>query len=377
MCIEMFRRHARARVDSATHAAFASLPHHSPERSLFERLLVVARPRQVAQADALRNLADFADAVIRAPEDFAGAYGHPLQVVDALGSHLFGHATPRFLASAWFGDRGDDALARRRWLVAHARGARFRGLDLPLAMTRRMEDIFLHTPDHIRIDPALRRAEVLGLGGTEALASAVLATRLAERFYEPARWRVALAWLVRCGDTVDLAQVGPLVDFLHTNLHTVELKGRTFASAMRLVAAWHDELSRARVARLVWRPSRWRELVVPIPPRRPEDRCAEWAIVELLDSRELALEGRRMRHCVAIYARNCAGGRLSIWSLRRRWCDDGATESLVTFSVWVGTGRIVEMRAHANARPTPWQVALVRSWAVREGVTLQQPTGLR
>ena len=43
---------------------------------------------------------------------------------------------------------------------------------------------------------ALRRAQVLGLGGTVELADAVLATPRSHDFSDPQRWRDALAWLV-------------------------------------------------------------------------------------------------------------------------------------------------------------------------------------
>ena len=48
-----------------------------------------------------------------------------------------------------------------------------------------------------------------------------------------------LQWLVGCGDTIELAHVRPLVDFLHASIRTIDMRGRTFASAMRLVRDWH------------------------------------------------------------------------------------------------------------------------------------------
>ncbi|HEY2734511.1 MAG TPA: PcfJ domain-containing protein [Polyangiales bacterium] len=386
MSTDTFRRHTRACVDVATHLAFASLPKNSSRRSLFEHLLSIARQRsdlmanppttrhEVAQISALRSIVDFETELVRDPATWAGARGHPPRVVDSLTSHLFGrYPTPRFLASVWFGERTSARIARRRWFVAHARGQRFRSLDLPIAMTRRMEHIFLQTPDHLAIGPALRRAEVLGLGGTPALASAVLGTRLAEHFDDAGPWRDALAWLARCGDSVDIAQISPIVDYLHANLHAVDLRGRTFASVMRLVRDWHGWLARERAPLLRWCRSRWNEMVVPIEPAPDERRRAEWIIVELLDSRELATEGRRMHHCVSTYAHRCASRRSSIWSLRRRWCDDGSTESVLTIEVRPETRTIVQLRTYANGLPTRWQLELVRQWANREGLYFLRP----
>jgi hypothetical protein len=383
MGTDTFRRHARARVDAATHRAFASLSDNSTRFVLFDRLLHVVRQRSDlirrapawrGEIEALLNIVAFDRDLVRDPDSWPGATGHPLRVIDSLAQHLFArYPMPRFLASAWFGSRDADRVARRRWFVAHARGQRFRSLDLPFAMTRRMEDIFLHTPDHLAIDAALRRAEVLALGGSPALAIVVLATRLAAHFDDADRWRIALAWLARCGDTVELAQVFPLVDYLHANLRAIDLRGRTFASVMRLVADWHGWLARERAPLLRWRRSPWNEMIVPIESKSDDERRSEWTIVELLDSRELASEGRRLRHCVATYARSCAVGMSSIWSLRRRWRDDGVTQSFLTIEVQPRTKNIVQLRTRANGLPQRWQVELVRAWAAREGLYFQRP----
>jgi hypothetical protein len=231
-----------------------------------------------------------------------------------------------------------------------------------------MEHEFLRTPDHLRFDPALRRAEVLGLGGSPELADVLLTTRLADRFTDGDRWRRALAWLVRCGDSVDLTQIRPLVDYLSANLHEIELRGRTFASVMRLVRAWHGWLGQQSAAYIAWRRSRWNELVMPVTPTPVQPRGAEWTIVELLDSHALAREGRAMRHCVSTYVRACVAKASSIWSLRHRWQDEHVARSVLTIEVQPRTGTIVQLRGATNSRARGEPLAIVRSWAAREGL---------
>jgi hypothetical protein len=377
MSTDTFRRHTRACVDVAIHRVFVSLRKSPSQACLFERLLRVAAVRAVVEVDALRNMLQFETMLERQPEDWPGLIGHPLRVIASLASHLFGrYPTPRFLASAWFGTNTLDRIARCQWFIAHARGKPFRSLALPIAMTRRMEHIFLRTPDHLVIDHALRRAEVLGLGGTPELADAVLTTRLAEDFADADRWRLALAWLAACGDSVDLAQVVPLVDYLHANLHAVELRGRTFVSVLRLVKDWHGWLGRQRMRFVSWPRSRWQGMVIPVEPTRHEPRRAEWTIGELLDSRELSHEGRAMRHCVASYAQDCAATRSTIWSLRHRWGDEGVTRSVLTIEVRPDSGVIVQVRAKANGRAGGWPLDLVRRWAAREGLRFHPSTAV-
>lgn len=376
MATDGFRRHTRASVDAAVHRTYSSLSRHA--RDAFTRLLAVARARSdllthapardrsVVQVTALANLARFRRDFVRPPESWTGAAGHPRAVIDALANHLFGkYPMPRFLASVWFGNHDD----RMRCVIAHARGQAFRKLPLPIPFTRQMEHHFLRTPDHVEFGPAMRRAEVLGLGGSPELAHVMGTTALGERFTDGDLWRKALAWLVRCGDAVDRTQVDALVDYLTANLHTVSLRGRTFASVMRLVAGWHEQLAAERRAMLSWPRSRWREMTLEASDGR---RQLEWTIVEILDTRALIDEGRRMRHCVATYARRCRLDESRIFSLRYRACEDELVRSVITIEVYPRRREIVQLRGPANSRPTGDALSLVRRWAAREGLVLSR-----
>jgi hypothetical protein len=389
MATDSFRRHTRTSVDVALHRAFVSLRHYPVQHSFLERLLRVVRAKsdlmsrapnargELAQTFVLQNLLPFERVLAREPEDWCGASGHPLAVVDSLASHLFGqYPTPRFLASVWFGGTARIRVDRRWWFVAHAGGERFRSLGLPIAMTRKMEHVFLRTPDHYSFDHALRRAEVLGLGGTPELAEVLLTTRIAEDFSNAERWRPALAWLAGCGESVDLTQIRPVVDFLHANINEVELRGRTFASVMRLVTDWHGWLGSQRARVFTWPRSRWNGMLLPVQPTSDEPRKGEWAILELLDSRELGHEGRVMRHCVSTYAHGCAARYSSIWSLRHRWCDEMLWRSVLTIEVRPNTATIVQLRGRANALPRGEPLELVRRWATREGLRFHQSVAI-
>jgi len=392
MGTESFRRHGRQRVDAAVRCTFAQLRHRPYQADALSRVLLAVRQGSdlmdtpptaggvVRQLQAVRALAAFQRAWLTAPEGWPGARGHPLRVVDDLARHLVArHPTPRFLASVWFGEPTVSALARRRWYVAHARGRRFRDLDLPIAMTRRMEHLFLHTPDHLSIDHALRRAEVLGVGGSPALAAAVVATRVGRSFEHPDHWRAAIEWLVRVEDDLDLGQVGAIVDYLHAARGHQPLGRLGVASMMRRVAAWHQRLAQRRRGwpPLCWPRSRWRGLVhaaaaEPAPGRDGDGgqpQPVEWRLVELLDSEQLAHEGRVMHHCVRIYDHRCLRGDATIWSLRRT-VGDGPARSLLTIEVDPRTATIVQVKAAAYQPASGQPLALVRTWAARERLAL-------
>lgn len=372
MSSESLHRHHRRCLDAALRRAFSSITDPFTHGAL-AHLLEVARARSdllaaapivdergvphFRQVVALRQLAAWHHEQRGALDAWPGARGHPLVVVDSLARARFGgYRTPRFLASVWFAsDR-----AHQGWWIGHARGVAFRRLPLPLALTRAMEHAFLALPDDTALLPGLRRAEVLGLGGSRALAEAIGATPIAHRFEHGDYWRAALVWMI--GRGVEPDEVGALVDFLAAHAPTLSLRGRSLASVRRDVATRQTWLVRNRRARYRWGPSRYQGQTFEGPG-------ATWRVVELCDSTALALEGCALRHCVGGYDRWCAQGAKSIWSLRRR-ATTGVERSIVTLEVDPEARAIVQLSGAGNRAPGPGAMALITQWAAREGLAI-------
>ena len=113
----------------------------------------------------------------------------------------------RFLPHLDIRLRNTAADAKRSWFVSHARGASFRSLNLPIVMTRKMEHIFLASHDHLAIEPAMRRAELLALGAPDEFVEAVLSSRLATDLSNGAFWRTVWSFLVANAGLIDPAQI--------------------------------------------------------------------------------------------------------------------------------------------------------------------------
>lgn len=376
MSSRRFRRHARPCLDAAIHRVFDTLTARPALRGAFTRLLTVAHARSdllrdlhppqssgYPQLEALINLAGYHRQFTGDPFSWSGASGHhPLGVIDSLARHLLGrYPTPRFLASVWFG--GDDQVARTRrsWYIEHSRGRRLRDLRLPIALTRAMEHAAQHSPDHLSVEVALRRAEVIGLGGTPDLASAITATRLAYHFDRGALWRGVIAWLARCRDEIDLAWITPIVNHIQAAATPPRLTGRPFEAVRREVALaaeatppWQPRSPQP--AR--WTRSPWREATFL-------EGDEVWRLVELTSSEQLRIEGRKLKHCVAVYASRCCAGASRIWSLRqaRPAADDA---SVLTIEVDPRSATVVQLRGMLNRFATGRPLALVRRWAAWE-----------
>lgn len=391
----LFARHAKLRVDRAIHRAYRDLAHDRAATEALSQLLgcirrrpsLLRRPDAFAVVDAVRNLARWAPHYVRPPSAWPGCSGSRYPVVASLARHLLGeYPVPAFLALVWYGDGAPSRQRKRRWYVDHARGARFRSLDLPMPMTRKMESLFLASPDHLPVETAMRRAEALALGASDALVAALLATRLGWDLSHAAFWRSVIRFFVRWEGELEPSQIAAIVDFLHGVRHdrlevvgadgpvameplepAFSMAGRTPASLWRRVEAWHRELGVAAQRSLSWRPSPHQPLRVTSSPGDAATCPVIWELVELTSSEDLQLEGRMLRHCVASYAWDCWEGRSRIWSLRRR-SGPGSVRPVLTIEIDPRQRAIVQARGLRNRPPSQRTLQLVEEWARRENL---------
>ena len=148
---ERFLQHHRRQTDRAISQAYARLAANGIATATFHELLRCTRHRgrrlleapvvngHHAGVDALVNLSRFTWAHLRAINDWPGTPESWQPAIDSLARHLIGkYATPAFLAASWYATDDMYAEKKREWFVAHARGASFRSLELPIELTRKM-----------------------------------------------------------------------------------------------------------------------------------------------------------------------------------------------------------------------------------------------
>jgi hypothetical protein len=301
----------------------------------------------------------------------------------ALLRHLVArYPVPAFLDGAWL--RADAAAERyRAWYLRVGNGERLAGVWAPVRLTRRVAHHFLQAPETDSIEHALRRAQVLALGGDEALVRAVLESRLGRGFEHEEFWLSVIAYFIQHPELARL-HVAPIIDFLHDQRFVPQrvfvapgvrverapvrphftMRGRSVPTLLREVEAWHASLGRGLGKKaIVWpasdiRPLEWET------GTRGKDLCV-WRIRELLSAHELNLEGQAMRHCVVIYLSSCRSGACSVWSLE---CESfERVRKLLTLRV-NSARTLVECRGRANRLPRAGEVAVLRRWVQREGL---------
>lgn len=405
------RRHHRRAFDHVLHLAYSCFEERKA-RKAFTALVAVVRARsrlleaapRLARGqprfdalDALVNLARFwrehradIESWPGVPERLDGdepAHAHPRAVIDSLQRHLFGlYATPRFLAQVWEQADADERSAEapldrasldaadewRGWVLAHGRGTAWRKLPLPIALTRAMERAFLASPEHLPLPHALRRAEVLGLGGSVELADAIAQSRLGKGFEHGEYWRAALAWMARQGDELRLEKLGVLLDYLETARGWSKLppvEGRTVASLERRAREWNRVVCWGGGS-AHWPAAAWtgREERAELP----DQRVACWYLFQLRDVTALQAEGKAMRHCVGSYSYQCTRGVSTIWTLRRRVERAGQEvtrmRSVFTLEIDPRTRTLVQVKGFANRKPGGPGVAIVQRWVAEQGL---------
>jgi hypothetical protein len=249
-------------------------------------------------------------------------------------------------------------------------------------MTRKMEHIFLASQEHLPIELAMRRAELLALGAPAEVMKAVLATRLATDLRHGEFWRSVWMFVIAHAGELDPAQIGPMIDYLQAIRHgemamvtqvggvgfdapqpAFSMKGRTVPSMLRLMRDWHGSLA-GGIATFSWARSPYQPMLFEELRLDRSELPRRWQMMELTDSAQLQKEGAALHHCVGSYAYRCYQGLSRIWSLRL-WQGE-KVRHVLTVEVDPRRRAVVQARGRANRLPSGKSLELLQEWAVRE-----------
>jgi hypothetical protein len=394
------REHAKCLIDAAIRKALAGTSGR-PRRGFLQFLVEVRSRSDLLRPARFRGRADAAwlDAIlagllalsgrrphwIRPVEGWAPRGSNPLPLFSSLAHHLLtDYPVPPVLLSSWFQGNTREGQQQRRWFIRAGRGKSLRSVGLPIRLTRHMAHLFALAPAHYPIGFALRWAQVRGLGGRDDLALAVAATRLGREFDNDEFWASAILFLIN-HPTLDLGEVEHVVEYLQgqkfehrpviigedTEVYVgapnpdLSLKGWTVSSLLRRVEQWKSQRKEGLKRTLI----RWdRSSIGGYAGRDNEGRT--WTIRELLDSDELAAEGKAMDHCVATYTDYCSRRLSTIWSVSV----DGPAgpERVATVEVNPASREVVQAKARGNEEPDEPCRAVLERWARREGLKLER-----
>ncbi len=309
--------------------------------------------------------------------------------------HLFvqHEAAPEFFDRVWLmGARPDGGLdgstnQYRDWYRHVGGGGNLRTCKLPLAYTKRMAHFFLQAPSDVTVDQALIWGQVRGLGGDHRMADAIAVSRIAESLKNNEFWVSVIRWF-NGQSMLDPSHVGPIVDYIHEQRFVCEdvttasgeivrgipaqpnftMNGRSVDGLLKQVESWHDALARAQRSRVAQWPGMGIDEFRLREGREGSEKSKLWTIRELRTSRDLATEGRKMRHCVATYARSCTSGSSSIWTMELT--RNSVVDKLLTIEVRPRAGIIVQVRGRCNRNATTQEMKVLQRWATERRLSI-------
>ncbi len=403
----LFRQTAKQQLDGLIHAGRSLTERHDGALPAYERLLWLVQSRtnllhpsdrpgdnrrlfNVGLLDLALHHADW----LRPVEKWFPVKQNAWPQFSSLANHLLArYPVPAFMTSVWFEQPHGQNLPQHEWFKHLGRGQNIRTASLPLHLTKAMAHQFTQAPHHLSAVQAIRWAQVRGLGGSKALARAVVATRLGKILENEDFWESVLHFFID-HPSIDLAQVGPIVDFLQhqrfewkdaVSQHGVfgkqppprpdyTMKGRTVASVLRQVEEWHKQLGQDRNQPSVfWRHSPLRDFRL-IEGSEALGTMRVWTITELLTNRALFLEGQEMRHCVATYTDRCVRRQASIWSMQLE--NQRGRHRVLTIEVDLPKRTICQARRKWNRLPQATEREVLERWAAEQGLKIADPVRL-
>ncbi|GAB4414620.1 MAG: hypothetical protein OHK0039_22610 [Bacteroidia bacterium] len=253
--------------------------------------------------------------------------------------------------------------------------------NLPLDLTKKMAHYAMQASRQLGLWQALRWGQVRGMGGTPALAYAVVQSSIGEDFGHEDFWVTVIRFLCRQPDLRpgDVCRIVAFLrarkfdgETLHLHGQTIELpplhpglsmKGRSLDGLLREVQRWEQQ--REGLLRRRYLGFRWGAR----SPVQVSHDGQTFVFEELGSVAALFAEGRIMRHCAASYSERCRKGDTALWSLRQH---EGRTvRRLLTLEVAGGSRpRLVQVKGRANRYPTTQEMGLVRRWCQMQDIAI-------
>ena len=327
---------------------------------------------------------------LRAPEHWVspGRNAPAEAQVRSLSEHLFClHRMPDFVHQAWLA-RGDLRWRDRDWFCLLAKGASWRDLPgLPRTITRRALHLAGRAPGNLSIPQGLRWGQVAACGGGMVLAGEVVRSRMVGDMTHDAHWSRLIERFAAAGERfasgfgivadmyVELLREGReahVERLSHVPLPELFATSRRFWIEAREALAEHVEEwkgievehpgTRARIGGLL------RQSWAAFLPGAGDTALVGGKLVmvrELTSGAELIAEGRRMRHCVATYTRDCLELRSAVFSIR---IGEDDPHGELTVEVGRDTRRVLQARGRWNRRPDDHEHGILRLWADQHGL---------
>ena len=289
--------------------------------------------------------------------------------------HLFKkYPVPRFLEDVWTWNNNRTHVEETRhgidwhdWCVAAYQGrSLYKETDACLYMTKKEVHLFLTlAPENNHPYENIWWAKAYAHTKDTAFANIITSSKLNHKPVEDDFWLSVMHFFSK--NRTDARDIGNYVDFLQEQKRMNEnftMKGRTLQNLSLLRDEWHIDLARSRDCKMEWEG-------LPIANKayidKKDGKNLKFMFNQILNSKDLASEGRNMRHCVYSYLDSCANGTCSIWSLS---VDDGINSRSRLLTIEVRNYAVWQVSGKVNRYPSNYEKIVVRRWANDNGLKM-------
>ena len=255
--------------------------------------------------------------------------------------------------------------------------------NLPIEMNSKMNFLLNLAPRHLNLAEGMWWAKIKSMGASNSIALQLIYNFYAEIDTPWRDWYDDLIFFLNRFPEISKGDLKNILSFIIAqkkqgiNLKMKDsnnsiwiaalfpdfiFKGRTVVSVLKFVEKWKDYLKLAKDAGNagVFK-------VSAIQPMRIIQGKRLIRIRQIMNLKNLVLEGTKMNHCVASYAGECLSGASSIWSMRE-FLSVGKSKHLITIEVEEKTKKVEQASGNSNRGLTDMEKKWLLTWVEKEGL---------
>ncbi|WP_459210314.1 PcfJ domain-containing protein [Aquimarina rhabdastrellae] len=322
----------------------------------------------IAYVEVLYRISAFGNRYVNNITEWEPASQLPEEQLKSLIKHSFEYyQTPDFLISSFFEEQKKYML----WYVQLGAGKSVQKLiGLPFGFTKKMAHEFKKTPEGFSVAQALIRAQAIGYGASDSQTEQMIWSGLTRVEGHEQFWSTVVHFFARHEIAFnEIDEILAYLSFVIERNAAYTMQGRTLDALKRQTEEWRNHMNNLREEQNYMR---WESSNIPAFSlgKIIDNKKVTYKIIELLDSRELYVEGYDMHHCVASYADDCFIGDSAIFSMRKY--SDDKVEKLATIEIEPQTKELIEVQAKYNEMISSEAQEILELWIERVNITIEE-----
>lgn len=253
------------------------------------------------------------------------------------------------------------------WYICVASGGSLYKEHAKPHLSKKEVHIFLTCPHNLSIAQGLCYSVAKAINHNDGISLRIARSKITEKPFNDF-WKTCVRFFAE-HTPQNVSSINDLVDFLQSRItanRTYSISGNTLASLTKKMHDWHWELQRVKAMG----DHRWLGFDIANQEFTVKNSFGDevvWKITQIKNTKDLAAEGSKMRHCVYSYKYGCVDGSLSIWSLSKKDQFDTFV-SKITIELR-RNGVIAQARGLANRDARPEEKKIIRLWSQQNNLS--------